>query len=211
MFCTRPPHVSVATIFEISRYIVLLMRDKNAPALQCFLISQYLEIEVETPDSTCSFPISMTIRKCCNRGVIGLNSHKIRGTLRSALVHLKDHLPANRTKDCVYKIKCNDYHKVPIGQTAREPHIRVGENGRKIIRPPRNADEYQALLKDSAIALDTGHKIDLENVEVLRRGLRSTSQRPISKGVKIAKHPSINRIEGMELTSVWRTVLDQSC
>ncbi|KER28028.1 hypothetical protein T265_05073 [Opisthorchis viverrini] len=75
----------------------------------------------------------------------------------------------------------------------------------KIRRPPRNADEYQALLKDSAIAehaLDTGHKIDLENVEVLRRGLRSTSHRLIAEAVEIAKHPSVNRMKGVELASV---------
>ncbi|GAA51093.1 hypothetical protein CLF_105576 [Clonorchis sinensis] len=134
-------------------------------------------------------------------------------TLRPALVQLKDRLPANRTRDYVYKIKCNDCIKVYIGQTARELHTRIGEHKRKINRPPRNADEYRALLKDSAIAehaLDTGHKIDLENVEVLRRGPRSTSQRLMAEAVEIAKHPSVNRIEGVELVSVWRTVLDQS-
>ncbi|GAA52931.1 hypothetical protein CLF_109134, partial [Clonorchis sinensis] len=92
-------------------------------------------------------------------------------TLRSALVQLKDRLQANRTRDCVYKIKCSDCIKVYIGQTARELHTRIGEHKRKINKPPRNADEYRALLKDSAIvehALDTGHKIDLENVEVFQ-------------------------------------------
>ncbi|GAA48076.1 hypothetical protein CLF_101149 [Clonorchis sinensis] len=78
-------------------------------------------------------------------------------------------------RERVYKIKCNDCIKVYMGQTARELHTRIGEHKRKINRPPINADEYRALLKDSAIAeraLDTGHIIDLENVEVLRRGLR---------------------------------------
>ncbi|GAA56004.1 hypothetical protein CLF_109602 [Clonorchis sinensis] len=112
-----------------------------------------------------------------------------------------------------YKIKCSDCIKVYIGQTARELHSRIGEHKRKINKPPRNADEYRELSKDSAIAehaLDTGHKIDLENVEVLRRGLRSTSQRLMAEAVEIAKHPSVNRIEGAELARVWRTVLDQS-
>ncbi|GAA53624.1 hypothetical protein CLF_110644, partial [Clonorchis sinensis] len=91
-----------------------------------------------------------------------------------------DRLQANRTRNCVYKIKCSDCIKVYIGQTARELHIRIGEHKRKINKPLRNADEYRALPKDSTIvehALDMEHKIDLENVEVLRRGLRSTSQR----------------------------------
>ncbi|GAA55010.1 hypothetical protein CLF_106423 [Clonorchis sinensis] len=88
-------------------------------------------------------------------------------TLRSALVQLKDRLPANRTRDCVYKIKCSECTKLYVGQTAMELHTRIGEHKRKINRSLRNADDYRALLKDSAIAehaLDTGHKIDLKNV-----------------------------------------------
>ncbi|GAA50033.1 hypothetical protein CLF_103950 [Clonorchis sinensis] len=155
---------------------------------------------------------SETIRRILNTANIRVGFQR-GNTLRSALVQLKDRLPANRTRDCVYKIKCSDCIKVYIGQTARELHTRIVEHKRKINKPPRNADEYRALLKDSAIAehaLDTGHKIDLENVEVLRRGLRSTSQRLMAEAVEIAKHPSVNRIEGVELARVWRTVLDQS-
>ncbi|GAA56608.1 hypothetical protein CLF_111206 [Clonorchis sinensis] len=116
----------------------------------------------------------------------------------------RDRLLANRTRDCVYKIKCNDCTKLYIGQTAKELHTRVGEHRRKINSPPRNAYKYQVLPKDSAIAehaLDTGHKIDLENVEVLRRGLRSTSQRLMAEAVEIAKHPSVNRI-GVKLANL---------
>ncbi|KER22497.1 hypothetical protein T265_09422 [Opisthorchis viverrini] len=39
-------------------------------------------------------------------------------------------------------------------------HIRIGEHSRKINRPPRNVDKYQALLGDSATAehaLDSGY------------------------------------------------------
>ncbi|GAA50527.1 hypothetical protein CLF_104685 [Clonorchis sinensis] len=155
---------------------------------------------------------SETIRRILNTANIRVGFQR-GNTLRSALVQLKDRLPANRTRDCVYKIKCSDCIKVYIGQTARELHTRIGEHKRKINKPPRNADEYRALLKDSAIAehaLDTGHKIDLENVEVLRQGLLSTSQRLMAEAIEIAKHPSVNRIEGVELARVWRTVLDQS-
>ncbi|GAA33470.2 hypothetical protein CLF_100221 [Clonorchis sinensis] len=155
---------------------------------------------------------SETIRRILNTANIRVGFQR-GNTLLSALVQLKDRFPANRTRDCVYKIKCNDCIKVYIGQTARELHTRIGEHKRKINKPPRNADEYRALLKDSAIAehaLDTGHKIDLKTVEVLRRGLRSTSQRLMAEAVEIAKHPSVNRIEGVELARVWRTVLDQS-
>ncbi|GAA50009.1 hypothetical protein CLF_103919 [Clonorchis sinensis] len=122
---------------------------------------------------------SETIRRILNTANIRVGFQR-GNTLRSALVQLKDRLPANRTRDCVYKIGCSECIKVYIRQTARELHTRIGEHKRKINKPPRNADEYRALLKDSAIAehaLDTGHKIDLKNAEVFRRGLRSTSQR----------------------------------
>ncbi|GAA48528.1 hypothetical protein CLF_101717 [Clonorchis sinensis] len=132
-------------------------------------------------------------------------------TLRSVLVQLKDRLPVDRTRNCVYRIKCNDCTKVYIGQTARELHTRTGEHKRSINRPPRNIGEYQAIVDDSAMAghaLDTGHRIHLENVDILRRGLRFTPQRLVAEAVEIAKHPSVNRIEGVELASVWRAVLD---
>ncbi|KER32553.1 hypothetical protein T265_01427 [Opisthorchis viverrini] len=53
-------------------------------------------------------------------------------------------------------------------------------------------------------------KVYLENVEVLRRGLRSMSHRLIAEAVEITKHPNVNRMQGVELASVWRTVLDRS-
>ncbi|KAG5449238.1 hypothetical protein CSKR_100670 [Clonorchis sinensis] len=45
-------------------------------------------------------------------------------------------------------------------------------------------------------ALDRGHRIDLENMEVLRRVLPFTPQRLIAEPVEITKHHSVNRIEG---------------
>ncbi|KER30639.1 hypothetical protein T265_02988 [Opisthorchis viverrini] len=111
-------------------------------------------------------------------------------TLRSVLVHLKDRLPVDRTRNCVYKMKCNDCTKVCIGQTARELHTRIGEHKRSTNRPPRNAE---ALVKDSAMAghaLDAGHRIGLENMDILRRGLRFTPQRLVAEAVEVAKRPS---------------------
>ncbi|GAA53150.1 hypothetical protein CLF_109632 [Clonorchis sinensis] len=85
------------------------------------------------------------------------------------------------------------------GQTTRELHTIIGEHKKRIKKPPRNAEEYQTLVKHSAMAvhvLDTGHRIDLNSVEVLRRGLRFTPQRLIYEVVEIIKHHSVNRIEG---------------
>ncbi|GAA54573.1 hypothetical protein CLF_103975 [Clonorchis sinensis] len=104
---------------------------------------------------------SEIIRRILNTAYIRVGFQR-GNTLRSALVQLKDSLPENRTGDCIYKIKCSDCIKVYVGQTARELHTRIGEHKRKINRPPRNADEYRVLLKNSAIAehaLDTGHKM----------------------------------------------------
>ncbi|KER29648.1 hypothetical protein T265_03757 [Opisthorchis viverrini] len=58
-------------------------------------------------------------------------------------------------------------------------------------------------------ASDTGHRIDLENVEVLRRGLRFTPQRLVTEAVEITTLHNVNRIEGVELASVWKAVLDK--
>ena len=146
-----------------------------------------------------------------------LNSANIRvafkkgRTLRSALVQLKDRLPVERTKDCVYKINCSECDKVYIGQTARELHVQINEHKKRINKPPRNPQEYQAIIRDSAIAghaLDTGHKIDLDNIEILRRGLRSTPQRLVGEALEIMKHNSVNKIEGPELPGAWRAVLN---
>ena len=94
-------------------------------------------------------------------------------TLRSTLVHLKDKLPVDRTTNCLYKIKCTDCRAAYIGQTARELNTRVNEHKRRIGKRPRNMEDYNKLVRDSAIAehaLDTGHAVDLDNVKVIRWG-----------------------------------------
>ncbi|KER25216.1 hypothetical protein T265_07316 [Opisthorchis viverrini] len=108
-----------------------------------------------------------------------LNLAKIRGAFQQGKTLFE------RTRDCVYKINCNDCAKVYVRQTARELHTRIGEHKRRINKPPRNAREYQTLGKDSAMA------------------------RLIAEAVEITKHHSVNRIVGVELASVWKAVLDK--
>ncbi|GAA51242.1 hypothetical protein CLF_105761 [Clonorchis sinensis] len=154
---------------------------------------------------------SEVIRRVLNSANIRVAFQKGK-TLCSVLVRSKEPLPVERTRDCVYKINCNNCTKVYIGQTARELHTRIGEHKRRINKPPKNAIEYQMLVKDSAMvvhALDTGHTIDLDNVEVLRQGLRFTPQRLIAEAVENIKHHSVNRIEGVELASIWKAVFDK--
>ncbi|KER28498.1 hypothetical protein T265_04719 [Opisthorchis viverrini] len=47
--------------------------------------------------------------------------------------------------------------------------------------------------REEVIGQDTGHKTDLENIGVLRRGLGSTPQTLMAEAVEIAKHPIFNR------------------
>ncbi|KER22295.1 hypothetical protein T265_09581 [Opisthorchis viverrini] len=54
----------------------------------------------------------------------------------------------------------------------RQPgtHTGIGDRKRSIIRPPRNVDEHQAIIKDSTMAghaIDTGHRIDSENTRAI--------------------------------------------
>ncbi|KER25013.1 hypothetical protein T265_07464 [Opisthorchis viverrini] len=65
-------------------------------------------------------------------------------------------------------------------------------------RPPRNVDECQTVVKDSVMAghaVDTENRIDLGDLNILRRGLGFTPQRLIAEAAKITKHPSVNRME----------------
>ncbi|KER30840.1 hypothetical protein T265_13085, partial [Opisthorchis viverrini] len=100
---------------------------------------------------------------------------------------------------------------IDVCMNTEELHTRIGEHKRRINKPPRNAEEYQTLAKDSVMMmhpLDTGHRIDLENVQVLRRGLRFTPQRLIAEVVDITRHQGVNRIESVELAIVLKAVLD---
>ncbi|KER22185.1 hypothetical protein T265_09656 [Opisthorchis viverrini] len=129
--------------------------------------------------------------------------------LRSVLAQVKGPLSVGRTRECAYKINCNDCAKICMGQTVRELHTRIGEHKRRINKPLGNVEEYQTLVKDSAMAahaVDTGHRVDLKNLEFLRRGLRFTPQRLRAEAMEITKHHSVNRIEGVELASVWKAV-----
>ncbi|GAA57796.1 hypothetical protein CLF_113209, partial [Clonorchis sinensis] len=134
--------------------------------------------------------ISEVVRRVLNSANIRVAFQKGK-TLHSLLVRLKDLFPVERTRDCVHKFNCNDCTKVYIRQTARELHTRIGDHKRRMNRPPRNAEEYQTLSKDSLMAehaLDRGHRIDLEGMEVSRRRLRFTPQRLIAEAVEITKH-----------------------
>ena len=86
----------------------------------------------------------------------------------------------------------------------------MAEHRRKAQRFPRNKVEYDMLVKDSAIAchaLDTGHAIDFTNTKILRQGLESPSERLCAEAIEIMKsHSAINRLDGIELSGVCKTL-----
>ena len=85
------------------------------------------------------------------------------------------------------------------------------EHKRRIKKAPKCELEYQMLVRDSAIAehaLDTGHSIDVENVEIVSRGISCIAERLIAEAVEIAKEKdAVNKVDGVELSSIWRTAL----
>ncbi|KER22938.1 hypothetical protein T265_14750, partial [Opisthorchis viverrini] len=66
---------------------------------------------------------------------------------KGALVQLNVRFSANRTGDCVYKIKCDDCTKVHMGRAVRTLLTKIAQHTQA-----RNADKYRALLKDLAMA-----------------------------------------------------------
>ena len=95
-----------------------------------------------------------------------------------------------------------------------ELHTRVKEHQRKIKKPPKNEPEYQALIRESALAnhvLDTAHNIDFDRVEVISKNLKSTPQRLIREALEITKSVnSLNKVEGIQPSGVWRAILSHS-
>ncbi|GAA55060.1 hypothetical protein CLF_106601 [Clonorchis sinensis] len=76
-----------------------------------------------------------------------------------------------KTRNCVYKIGCKECTRVDIRQTARELHTRIRQHKRRINKLPKNADEYEALVKESATA---GHDLDrIENRSGVCRSLKT--------------------------------------
>ena len=132
----------------------------------------------------------------------------------SQLVHLKDKISTAQTRNCVYCIKCTECKVEYIGQTARELGTRVAEHRRRTKRFPQNQVEYNALIKDSAIAghaLDTGHAINFSEVKILKRGFKCPLERMFAEAVEITKSQSaVNRIDGVELSGAWKQVIRAS-
>ena len=65
--------------------------------------------------------MSEHIQRVCNQ--IGVKTiFKSSGTLRQALVHVKNPRPQSIKKDVVYEVPCLDCEKVYIGETGRNLH-----------------------------------------------------------------------------------------
>ena len=132
---------------------------------------------------------------------------KISDTLKSNLVHIKDKIPKESQSNCVYKIKCLECDAIYIGQTSREIKIRRNEHRRASIRPRRNPVELEKLGKLSAIglhAIESGHKIDFDNIEIIQKNFRNHKERLISETLHIKWNPNcLNRNDGLKQNLTW--------
>ena len=126
-------------------------------------------------------------------------------------MHLKDRLDEYRSRNCIYKIDCQECQVEYIGQTARELSSRLAEHRRKSTKPPRNKLEYDTLVRSSAIAghaLDTGHAIAFDNCRIIRKNIKNQRERLYAEAIEIKKSQSaINRVEGVEISGIWRSVI----
>nr|CAH8853292.1 unnamed protein product [Trichobilharzia regenti] len=115
--------------------------------------------------------------------------------------------------NCVYKIKCSECEACYIGESSRQVKVRVNEPRLCTKRPPRNEVELKSLEKRSAIAIhaiDSGHKIDFDNVEILGRRFHSHKERLTSEALHILTTlNAVNRKEGIALSPIWQTLMKQ--
>ena len=126
-------------------------------------------------------------------------------------MHLKDNIDKFKTRNCVYKIACLDCDAEYIGQTARELSSRLAEHRRRATKPPKNKFEYDTLVRNSAIAghaLDTGHTIDFSDSQIIVSNIVNHKERLYAKAIEIKKSQlAINRVEGIEISGIWRSVI----
>ncbi|CAH8865979.1 unnamed protein product [Trichobilharzia szidati] len=134
-------------------------------------------------------------------------------SLEKALVHVKDIVPRMAQSNCVYKIKCSECDACYIGESSRQMKVRVNEHRLCTKRPPRNEVELKSLEKRSAIAMhaiESGHKIDFDNVEILGRGFHSHKERLTSEALHIlTTSNAVNRKDGIDLSPIWQTLMKQ--
>ncbi|MGL5624125.1 reverse transcriptase domain-containing protein [Cetobacterium sp.] len=149
---------------------------------------------------------SEAIRKILNEANIRV-AFKPTQRLRSILVHSKDQIPKEKIRNCVYNIPCKDCDAIYVGQTNRELGIRIAEHRRLTKRAPRNNEDYQTLIKKSAIALhafDTGHKVDFDNVKIVKCGFNNNHERLYAETIEISKQTTraINRADAIDLSVI---------
>ncbi|VDP98266.1 unnamed protein product [Trichobilharzia regenti] len=109
-------------------------------------------------------------------------------SLDKALVHVKDMVSRLSQSNSFYKVKCSDCAACYIGDSSRQVKVKVSEHRLRTKRPPRNEVELKSLGKRSVIAMhtiDSGHKIDFDNVGILGRGFHSHKERLTSEALHI--------------------------
>ncbi|KER27952.1 hypothetical protein T265_05151 [Opisthorchis viverrini] len=100
--------------------------------------------------------------------------------------------------------------RVTIISTIREAHNSIQQN-----LPGNEGNKLESINEDGfnhVIVQTLPYEPHGENIIPRSRWVtnRSWRKKLMAEAVEIAKHPGVNRPEGVELASVWRTVLDQS-
>ena len=135
--------------------------------------------------------ISERIERVCR--YLGTKSNfKSRGTLREALVHIKQPQPALKKKGVVHQVPCADCDCVYIGETGRA----MKHRGAMKRKDSKNGNAVHAS--------KTQHKVDWEAATVKQVEMNYT-RRKIIEPIHIKKQKVTSNLDcGHSLSSIWQ-------
>ena len=121
--------------------------------------------------------------------------HKPTNSIRQQLINVKDKTDTLKKCGVVYSIKCEQCNENYVGETARSLDTRLKEHTTK---------SNSAIFEHCDA---TGHVINYKNTKILASEDHNV-KRKVKEAIKIKKHrPTLNRDEGMELPSIYNSLL----
>ena len=139
------------------------------------------------------------IQRICRQ--IGVKAvFKSQGTLREALMKVKNPRPQLLKKGVVYEVPCMDCNKSYIGETGRTLQKRLVEHKAAV----RRGDTNNGI---AVHAWDQQHRVDWENASVLRQQPGYWKRR-VLEAIEIQRHAENTNLDcGMTLNSIWTPFL----
>ena len=138
-------------------------------------------------------------------------------TLRQVLVHPKDTVDKQKKARVVYKIPCNQYEKVYIGETGRQLETRITEHrkeaenisDRNFTRSTRRAstnEHHKSGITDQVC--ENNHIVNWEASQIVEQE-SDKFKRWIKESICIRSNtPTMNRDEGAyQLSPIWTQVI----